>query len=136
MRILAIDPGERRVGLAVSDELGLTAQGLPTFDLHQGSLMEHLAELVKEYGVTRIVVGNPVLLSGAEGRESAKARRLASEIERSTGVEVVLWDERLSSVEAERVLAGQRAGKEAVDRVSAALILQSYLDYLRRPRGS
>jgi len=134
-RILGVDPGERRMGLAVSDPLGITAQGLDTFDRRKdGDFMARLRDLVAEYEVERIVVGNPVSLSGREGEASARARLLADEIARGLGLPVELWDERLSSVEAQRTLAGARAGKKAVDRVAAVLILQGYLD--AHPRAS
>jgi putative Holliday junction resolvase len=133
-RVLAIDPGERRVGLAVSDPLGITAQGLPTFDRKGGDLLAHIAMLVREYEVTRIVVGNPVSMSGREGESSARARALASELAARLSLAVELWDERLSSAEAHRVLAGSKAEKGAVDRVAAVIILQGYLDaHSRRP---
>jgi putative Holliday junction resolvase len=98
-RVLAIDPGERRVGLAVSDPLGITAQGLPTFDRKSGDLHAHIETLVREYNVTRIVVGNPVSMSGREGEGSARARALASEFAARLALAVELWDERLSSAE-------------------------------------
>jgi putative Holliday junction resolvase len=128
-RVLAIDPGERRVGFAVSDPLGITAQGLPTFDRKTGGdLVAHVRALADEYQVELVVVGNPIAMSGREGEASAKARQLGDEIRRRLGVEVKLWDERLSSAEAQRALAGTRAGKKAIDRVAAVLILQGYLD--------
>jgi putative Holliday junction resolvase len=135
-RVLAIDPGERRVGLAVSDPLGITAQGLPTFDRRSGDLHAHIATIVREYEVTRIVVGNPVSMSGRENETSARARALAAELGAHLALPVELWDERLSSAEAHRVLAGSKAEKGAVDRVAAMLILQGYLDlHSRRPDG-
>lgn len=127
-RVLAIDPGERRVGLAISDPLGITAQGLPTFDRRAGELTEHVEKLAREYGVARVVVGNPLSLSGKESDGSRLARALAEELSRRLSLPVELWDERLSSAEAHRVLAGSRAKKGAVDRVAAVLILQGYLD--------
>jgi putative Holliday junction resolvase len=131
-RILGIDYGERRVGLAVSDELGITAQGLETFDRKTGDLMEHLARLIEEYGVGEVVVGHPLSMSGRPSRTTGQAEQLAGEIESRLGVRVVLWDERLSSAEARRTVAGskagRRAGKKAVDRVAAVLILQGYLE--------
>lgn len=134
-RILALDPGERRVGLAVSDELGLTAQGLPTFDSREdGDLFERLAELVDSYGVTRIVVGHPRSLAGRDTDATRRAEALADDVRRRLSVTVDLWDERLSSAEAKRVLAGSRAGKKSVDRLAAVLILQGYLD--AHPRAS
>jgi putative Holliday junction resolvase len=130
MRILGIDPGDRRVGLAVSDELGITAQGLETFDRRTGDILDHLGTLIGQYAVERVVVGYPVTASGQPGDSSRKAQKLASAVKSRFGVEVVLWDERYSSSEARRVLRGTRAPKPAVDRVAAVLILQSYLDSL------
>jgi putative Holliday junction resolvase len=133
-RVLAIDPGERRVGLAVSDPLGITAQGLETFDRRGGDLLDHVEKLAREYEVERIVVGNPVSMSGREGEGSLRARALAGELHARLALPVELWDERLSSAEAHRVLAGSGAGKGAVDRVAAVIILQGYLDAHSRRR--
>lgn len=133
-RILAIDPGDRRVGLAVSDPLGITAQGIDTFDRAGGDLFAHLAGIIESYNVTEIVVGHPLSLTGQEGTAGRAARELAASLEAHFGVTVSMWDERLSSVEAQRVLAGSRArrkDKGSVDRVAAALILQSFLDARR-----
>lgn len=133
MRILGIDPGERRIGIAVSDPLLITAQGLETFDAKSGAdFVDHVRDLVERYGVEEIVVGNPLGLSGKEGESSAKASDLARRLGESLPVRVTLWDERLSTREASRVLRGERAGKGAVDKLAAVIILQSYLDYLRR----
>lgn len=134
MRILGIDPGERRFGIAVSDPLAITAQGLETFDAKKSRVgfIDHVRNLVERYGVEEIVVGNPVGLSGKETASSAKASALARDLHESLAVRVTLWDERLSSREAGRVLRGERAGKAAVDKLAAVIILQSYLDYRRR----
>ncbi len=126
---MGIDPGERRVGFAVSDELGLTAQGLDTFDRSRGRLMEHIRALVERYDIEEIVVGLPLSLSGDKGPSARRAESLAAKISNALGVRVTLWDERFSSAQAERVLRGSRAGKGAVDRISAVLILQNYLDF-------
>ncbi len=132
MRILGIDPGERRIGLAISDPLGITAQGLQTFDRRvQNDFVQFVSDLVHDYGVEEIVIGNPLMLSGDESESSRMAERLGEELRRKLRLKVILWDERLTSEQAKRVLKGSRAGKEAVDKVSAAIILQSYLDYLR-----
>jgi putative Holliday junction resolvase len=127
-RILALDPGERRVGLAISDPLGITAQGLDTFDRRTGPLLEHLRSLVAEFGVVEVVVGHPISMSGARSTTTLAAERLARDIEARLGLPVTLWDERLSSAEARRVTAGSGARKGATDRVAAVLILQTYLD--------
>lgn len=127
-RVLALDPGERRVGLALSDPLGITAQGLPTFDRRRGDLMAHLRALLADHDVERIVVGHPLSLGGRETEASRLATELAAELRAALGLPVELWDERLSSVEALRTLRGARAEKGAVDRVAAVLILQGWLD--------
>ena len=127
-RILGVDYGERRVGLAVSDGLLITAQGLDTFDRKTGELVGHLAALVERYDVGEVVLGHPVSMSGRDNAISRTVEALAGTIRDRLGVEVTLWDERLSSKEARRVLKGEGAGKGAVDRVAAVLILQNFLD--------
>jgi len=125
------------VGLAVSDPLGITAQGLETFDRRRdGDLFARLAELIAGYEVAEVVVGHPLSLSGRPGAAAQAAAALAREIERRLGVRVVLWDERLSTAEAERTLAGTRARKGAADRVAAVIILQGYLDRQRASGGA
>lgn len=132
-RILALDLGERRIGLAVSDELGLTAQGLQT--LARSNLREDLArleDLIRHHGAALVLVGNPVNMNGTEGRRSQWAREFAEKLRARGGFEVQLWDERLTSRAAERVLResgiSQRKRGKAVDRLSAVLLLQSYLE--------
>jgi putative Holliday junction resolvase len=127
-RVLAIDPGQRRVGLAVSDPLGITAQGLDTFDRRGGDLVAHVEALARDYEITLIVVGNPVSMSGRESEGSVLARALAEALHTHLSLPVELWDERLSSAEAHRVLKGSRVDKGTVDRLSAVIILQGYLD--------
>ena len=130
MRILALDPGERRIGIAVSDEMGIAARGLDTFDRKKGtSFFAHLAALIEEYGICEIVVGFPLSLSGEKGVSARRAEDFASKIRASFPVTVTLWDERLSSKEAERVLRGSKSGKGTVDKVAATIILQTYLDF-------
>jgi putative holliday junction resolvase len=127
-RILAIDPGGRRMGLAVSDELGITAQGLETFDTRTGDFLEHVSKLIGTYGISRVVVGYPISMSGRPNETSRKSKDLALEIGDRLGVDVVLWDERLTSAEARRTLAGRKADKKTVDKIAAVLILQSFMD--------
>ena len=127
-RVLAIDPGERRVGLAVSDPLGITAQGLDTFDRRGGDLIAHIEGIAREYEITLIVVGNPLSMSGRDSEGSALARALAEALHTRLSLPVELWDERLSSAEAHRVLKGSRVDKGTVDRLAAVIILQGYLD--------
>ena len=129
-RILALDLGEKRVGVAISDPLRLTAQGLTTLvEKTTEEIFSFLENLLREHMVLEIVLGYPLLMSGDEGAMAGKVREFAEELKKRVSVPVVLWDERLSSKQAERLLGGTGRGKkEDVDRVSACLILQSYLD--------
>ena len=130
-RVLGIDPGSRRVGLAVSDALGLTAQGLDSFVRGRGSFFAHLAGLIADYGVARLVVGLPRRLDGSEGAAAAGARHLAARIGEEFGLPVALWDERLTTAAAKRAFpAGER---HDWDRLAAVFILQSWLDAQRGP---
>ena len=134
-RILALDLGKRRIGLAISDELGITAQGLETFQrVRVREDVAKLAELVHERNVSLILMGNPVNMSGREGRQSDYARDFGERLRAATGVDVKLWDERLTTVEAQRVLheSGISSHKrtQAVDRLAAVILLESYLDSL------
>lgn len=135
-RILALDLGKRRIGLAVSDELGITAQGLET--LHRTRVRDDLlklTQLIRENNVSLILMGNPVNMSGQEGRQSEWARDFAARLEAASGVAVKLWDERLTTVEAMRVLhqsgMSQEKKAQAVDRLSAVILLESYLDSVK-----
>lgn len=138
-RILAIDFGTRRIGLAVSDALGMTAQGLPTLQRTRvADDLEHVQSLVEEYAVERVLVGNPIGHSGGETAMSQLAGEFAEKLRRRLPCPVDLRDERLTSVEANRTLreAGLSIGKRqrAVDRLSAVLLLQGYLDFLENER--
>lgn len=138
-RILAIDFGTKRMGLAVSDALGMTAQGLPT---HERARLEHdlrrIADLVRGYAPERVIVGNPIGHGGGETAMSRRAADFAEKLRRRLNCPVELWDERLTSVQANRMLreAGLSIGKRqrAADRVAATLLLQSYLDFLANQR--
>ena len=102
-RVLALDVGTRRIGIAVSDELGITAQGLPTLERqNKRADLAALGKVTQEYGIAEIVVGMPLRMSGEEGTQAEKVRALAAEIERRCGVPVTFWDERLTSAEANR----------------------------------
>jgi putative pre-16S rRNA nuclease len=134
-RILALDLGKKRIGLAVSDPLGITAQGLPNLErTRKRDDLAALEELIRKRGVGMILLGNPINMGGAEGRQSGWVREFAGLLEARTGLPVKLWDERLTSVEAGRVLreSGISIQKRAaaVDRLSAVILLQSYLDSL------
>jgi len=130
-RVIAIDPGTKRVGLAMSDPLGVTAQGLETFEAGRGrELIDHVRALIEESGATTVVVGLPLSMAGGEIEGSERSRALAARLREKLGVEVVLRDERMTSLEAERVLAeGERKSEKGdVDRLAAVLLLQSYLE--------
>lgn len=134
-RILALDLGKRRIGLAVSDPLRITAQGLPNLvRINKRTDLSALGEIVREREVGLILMGNPINMGGAEGRQSAWVREFAQAIESRLGVPVKFWDERLTSVQAGRVLRESGISIEkraaAVDRLSAVILLQSYLDSL------
>jgi putative Holliday junction resolvase len=129
-RSLGIDYGTKRVGLALSDTLGLTASPLAV--VPRSSVVDEVVRLVKEQDVGTIVVGLPTGLGGDEGMSAAEARELADELAEATGIEVILRDERYTSRMAESALlqSGMRRRKrrERVDKVAAAIILQDYLD--------
>jgi putative Holliday junction resolvase len=134
---MALDWGERRVGVAMSDEAGLLAQPLETIERRPRGepLLDRLAWLVKEYGVREIVVGLPLHMDGRSGPEAERVRAFGAIVAERTGVPVDYLDERWTSREAERVLgeAGasrtrRRAKRQRTDPVAAALILRTYLD--------
>lgn len=134
-RILALDLGKRRIGLAISDPLGITAQGLPNLvRTNKRNDFAALEQLIREREVGSILMGNPINMGGKEGRQSGWVREFADELAQRTKLPVKLWDERLTSVEAGRVLraSGISIAKRAaaVDRLSAVILLQSYLDSL------
>ncbi len=138
-RVLALDVGDRRIGLALSDELGYTAQ--PLFTLHRAGLRKDLKELartLRRHGVTEIVVGNPLYMSGDLSPQAEKAQAFAEAVRTEFGLPVHLWDERLTTTQAHRHLddAGhsrapnaQGVGrKNIIDQVAAVLILQAFLE--------
>jgi putative holliday junction resolvase len=134
-RILALDLGKKRIGLAVSDPLRITAQGLPNLDrTNKRTDLAALDALVKEREVGMVLMGNPINMGGKEGRQSGWVREFAAALEAYSHVPVQFWDERLTSVEAGRVLRESGISIEkraaAVDRLSAVILLQSYLDSL------
>jgi putative Holliday junction resolvase len=129
-RSLGVDFGTKRVGLAVSDPLGLTARPLSV--VPRSSVVDEVASLVKELEIGTIVVGLPTGLSGGEGMSASEARKLADELKTAAGVDVVFVDERFTSRMAEVALVEsgmkRRKRRETVDKVAAAIILQDYLD--------
>jgi len=132
LKVLAVDYGERRTGLAVSDDLGITAQGLDTIVAEDESEIPALvARVARERGVGRIVVGLPLNMDGSESVKSAKVREFGAALAEAAGLPVEFWDERLTSLQAQRVVheMGRKTGKNKteIDRISATLILQEYL---------
>jgi putative Holliday junction resolvase len=138
MRIMGLDFGSKTVGVAISDELGLTAQGKEIVRRERESKLRQtcarIEELIVEYGVERIVMGLPKNMDGSEGERVEKTKEFKEMLERRTGLEVILWDERLTTVAADRYMseAGIRGAKrkELVDEIAAVFILQGYLDSL------
>jgi putative pre-16S rRNA nuclease len=133
-RILGLDVGARRMGVAVSDPLGITAQGLET--LHRKNKKHDLAflnRIIREYEVKEIVVGLPLRMSGAEGAQAEKIQAFAEDLRKHFKLPVHLWDERLTSAEANRLLRQTDLSIEkrgqAVDRMAAILILQSWMQH-------
>lgn len=132
-RILALDLGKKRIGLALSDQLGITAQGLDTMErTGRRDDVEALRRLAVQHGVTLILIGDPLNMSGTPSRQGDYTRDFARELEYKTGLPVKFWDERWTSREAERVLRGSGIAhserKPAIDRLSAVILLQSFLD--------
>jgi putative Holliday junction resolvase len=132
--------GKKRIGLAVTDELGITAQGLPTFQRARiRDDLQRLSELAHQRSVALILIGQPLHMSGDDSRQSAYTREFGERLRQETGLPVVYWDERLTTVEAERVLREGGATlderKRAVDRLSAVLLLESFLDARRFAQG-
>jgi putative holliday junction resolvase len=133
LRILGLDYGEKRIGVAICDELGFTAQGLPTIirktKKHD---LEIFANLIKDYEVEKIVVGYPLRIDGSEGIQCEKVNRFAALLDKIFSLPIIKWPETFSTKEAEEILINsgicwkKRKGK--VDQLAACLILQSYLD--------
>ena len=128
-RVLGVDLGEKRVGLAITDPSGTIASPLETVD--RDAVFSRLRELVRAQNVGEIVVGLPLNMDGSRGDKAEEAERFAADLEEELQIRVVLWDERLSSVSAEKAImeAGEKPSrtKPSVDMVSAALILEGYL---------
>ncbi len=134
VRILALDVGAKRIGLAVSDPLGITAQGLGVvIRKDRAEVLAQLLEVARKWQVQRVVVGLPRHLDGRLGDAAPGILKLASDLGEALGVRVVPWDERLTTVEAERVLLqadlSRRRRRQVLDQQAAVLILQNYLDY-------
>ena len=143
MRIMGLDFGSKTVGVAVSDPLGLTAQSLEIIRRKSENKLRQtyarIEELAAQYEVEKFVVGLPKNMNATDGERADKSRAVADALFRRTGIEVVMWDERLTTVAADRTMmeAGIRREdrKEYVDAIAASYILQGYLDYLQNRKA-
>lgn len=139
MRILGLDYGTKTVGVAVSDPLGYTAQGIEIIRRESEAkirkTLQRIEELVKEYEVETIVLGYPKNMNGTDGERAQKSLEFKETLERRTGIPVVMWDERLTTVSADKIMmeSGIRREnrKEFVDEIAAMFILENYLESLR-----
>jgi putative Holliday junction resolvase len=135
MRVLALDIGDRRVGVAVSDPSGRLARPITTVK-RTGRDFQVIVDLIAEHAVDRVVAGYPSNMDGSEGEQARRVESYVNGLRQHVTVPIELWDERLSSVEAERMMieAGRPASyrRDRIDAVAAAVILQSYLDAGRR----
>ena len=139
MRVLGLDYGSKTVGVAISDPLGITAQGVETIwrkqENHLRQTLARIEELVSEYHVEKIVLGYPKNMNNTIGERAQKSLEFKEMLERRTGLEVIMWDERLTTIEANEILieSGVRREdrKKVIDKIAATLILQSYLGSLK-----
>ncbi len=140
MRILGLDFGTKTVGVAISDELLLTAQPLMTITRDRENkirqTLSQIEKLCEEYGIKDIVLGYPKNMDNSIGEQAAKTEEFAELLKRRTGCNVILWDERLTSISAGRILnegevKGRRERKQVIDKLAASIILENYLDSIR-----
>ncbi|MBR4807741.1 MAG: Holliday junction resolvase RuvX [Lachnospiraceae bacterium] len=139
MRIMGLDYGSKTVGVAISDALHYTAQGIETIEIAQAGKLRktfaRLEQLIEEYEVDRVILGYPKNMNNTEGERCAATMDFKEKLEKRTGLPVILWDERQTTISAERVL--QESGvrrehrKEYIDKIAAVFILQGYLDSIR-----
>lgn len=136
MRVMGLDYGSKTVGVAISDSLGLTAQGIETIWRKEENKLRktcaRIEELIREYEVECIVLGLPRHMNNDVGNRAEKSLEFGEMLKRRTGLEVVMWDERLTTVEAERTLIESKVRREDrkkyIDKIAAVFILQGYLD--------
>ena len=138
MRIMGLDYGSKTVGVAISDPLGITAQGIETIERKEENKLRRtlarIEELAKEYEVEKIILGFPKNMNNTIGERGEKTLEFKEMLERRTGLPVIMWDERLTTVEAERTLIESHVRRENrkkyIDKIAAVFILQGYLDSL------
>jgi len=131
MRVLGLDLGERRIGVALSDPSGWLASPLTVLRCQsQEADLTAIAQLVEQHGVERVIVGYPRSLDGTVGPQAQRVEKTVAQMRTTLQVPVILWDERLSTAQAERMIheAGKRVRRDRIDAAAAAVILQSYLD--------
>ena len=135
MRIMGLDVGSKTVGVALSDEFGWTAQGLETLQINEEKNefgFNELGKIINDHQVGTVVVGLPKNMNGTIGPRGESSQRFAAELEKLFGVKTVLWDERLTTMAAERVLleadVSRKRRKKVIDKMAAVMILQGYLD--------
>ena len=132
-RILALDYGDKRIGVALSDPLGIIAQALETITvLNKRKSFERIQEIIREKKATKIIVGMPFNMDGTKGKRAEVTERFINELQSVVSMEIIPWDERLTSVQAKRIMVfrGQKTGsnKAKVDKLAAALLLENYLE--------
>jgi putative Holliday junction resolvase len=137
-RILSLDYGQRRIGVAVSDPLGVTAQPFDTWEgLEFGQVVEKIGSLVHQIGIEKIIIGLPLTLKGEKGQSVKRVEHFAMELRRSISIPVTLWDERFTSIQAKRILhqAEEKPSrrKRKVDLIASVLLLQNYLEFQKGP---
>jgi putative Holliday junction resolvase len=135
MRIMGLDVGSKTVGIAISDELGWTAQGLKTLKIDEEKNkfgFDEIGQLIEEYGISQVVIGLPKNMNGSIGSRGEASKTYAEQIENQFSVSTILWDERLTTMAAERVLieadVSRKKRKKVIDKMAAMMILQGYLD--------
>lgn len=139
-RILGIDWGEKRIGLAVSDPLGIIATGLATFEKKSDSdVTSYLKQMIAEQEISKIILGFPKNMDGTIGPKGEQVLAFKQSLEKEIAIPVILWDERLTTVSAQRSLQEAevkiKKGKKVLDKISAVLILQNYLDHARNKKS-
>lgn len=133
MRILGIDIGSKRTGIAISDELGITAQGLNTIESEsEKNLISGLKDIIEREGVKEVVIGLPLNMNGSAGPQAERAIKFCDLLKGEISIPVKLWDERMTTAEVERIMikadTSRRKRKKKIDKLAAQVMLQSYLN--------